>query len=319
MIDQYKISLVIPVYNVGISILKLLEKIPNFIDQIYVIDDNCPMKTGNIILENNTNLKNVKVILNKTNLGVGGAVKVGYLESIKDSFDITVKIDGDDQMNPNEIDKLLQPIISEKYGYTKGNRFINQNEIENYPRTRFYGNIFLSFISKLSSGYWDIFDPINGFTAIKTEILKKINLEKIDNRYFFETDMLYSLYLVDIKIKDVPVEIKYNNNQVQNLNVTKEAFNFLFKNIHRTFSRIKNKYFLHNFSITSFFCFSSLILFLFAICFGGFNWIKYGMLLNKLAPTGIVILSISSLTLSLLFFGVFLYLDSLNNPNNKND
>ncbi len=177
----------------------------------------------------------------------------------------------------------------------------------------------MSFISKLSSGYWDIFDPINGFTAIKTEILKKINLEKIDNRYFFETDMLYSLYLVDIKIKDVPVEIKYNNNQVQNLNVTKEAFNFLFKNIHRTFSRIKKKYFLHNFSITSFFCFSSLILFLYAICFGGFNWIKYGMLLNKLAPTGIVILSISSLTLSLLFFGVFLYLDSLNNPNNKND
>ena len=82
----------------------------------------------------------------------------------------------------------------------------------------------MSFISKLSSGYWDIFDPINGFTAIKVDILKKINLEKIDDRYFFETDMLFNLYFDNVKIKDIPVEIKYHKNQVQNLNVTKEFF-----------------------------------------------------------------------------------------------
>ena len=103
------------------------------------------------------------------------------------------------------------------------------------------------------------------------------------------------------------------------MNVTKETFNFLLKNIHRTYVRIKKKYFMHNFSITSFFGFGSLSLFMFAFLYGGFYWIKFGILLNKLAPNGAVILSISSLTLAFLFLGVFLYLDSLNNPNNQND
>ena len=319
MIKDYKICLVIPVYNVGRPILNLLDNIPDYIDQIYVVDDNCPMKTGKIVEENIVNSKKVEVIFNKINLGVGGAVKVGYRKSIEKLYDITVKIDGDNQMNPLEIKNLINPIIFGNYGYSKGNRFLNKNEIPNYPRARFYGNIFLSFISKLSSGYWDIYDPINGFTAIRMEILKKINLERIDDRYFFESDMLFNLYFHNVKIKDIPVEISYNKDQVQNLNVLKEFFNFLFKNTHRTLVRFNKKYFTHNFSISSFFCFSSFSLFLFALFYGGFNWLKHGILLNKLAPTGIVILSMSSLMLSFLFFGVFLYLDSLNNPNNKND
>ena len=229
MIDKYKICLVIPVYNVGKSILDLLKRIPEYVDQVYVVDDNCPMGTGKIVEENIKYLKKVEVIFNKINLGVGGAVKIGYKKSINNFFDITVKIDGDNQMNPMEIKNLLNPIIYKNYGYTKGNRFINNNEIQNYPRARFYGNIFLSFISKLSSGYWDIFDPINGFTAIKVDILKKINLEKIDDRYFFETDMLFNLYFDNVKIKDIPVEIKYHKNQVQNLNVTKEFLIFYLK------------------------------------------------------------------------------------------
>lgn len=319
MISNKKISVVVPVYNVGESIVDFLSKIPDYVDKIYLIDDCCPMNTGTIAQKNVVNSSKLSIIFNKKNLGVGGSVKIGYEKCLLDKSDIVVKIDGDNQMDPKEIKNLLIPIISGDCDYSKGNRFINKNEIENYPRARFYGNILLSFMSKLSSGYWDVFDPINGFTAIKADVLKRIKIQNLDNRYFFETDMLFNLYLNNVRIKDIPVEIKYHKNQVQNLNVTKETFNFLFKNIHRTYVRIKKKYFMHNFSITSFFGFSSFSLFLFAFLYGGFHWIKFGVLSNKLAPNGAVILSISSLTLAFLFLGVFLYLDSLNNPNNQND
>ncbi len=322
MLHNKKISVIIPVYNVGETIVDFLNKIPDYVDKIYLIDDCCPMSTGIIAQKSAYNSSKLSIIFNKKNLGVGGSVKIGYEKSLLYRSDIVVKIDGDNQMDPKEIKNLLMPIISGDCDYSKGNRFINKNEIENYPRARFYGNIFLSFMSKLSSGYWDIFDPINGFTAIKVDVLKKINIQNVDNRYFFESDMLFNLYLNNVKIKDIPVEIRYHKNQVQNLNVTKETFNFLFKNIHRTYLRIKKKYFMHNFSITSFFGFSSFSLFLFAFLYGGFYWIKYGVISNKLAPNGIVILSVSSLTLAFLFLGVFLYLDSLNNPNiqkNPND
>lgn len=317
MINNKRISIIIPAYNIGEPIIDFLNKIPEYVDKIYLIDDHCPMNTGMIAQKKSADSSRLSIIFNTTNLGVGGSVKIGYEKCLSDKSDIVVKIDGDNQMDPSEIKNLLMPIISGDCDYSKGNRFIHKNEIEDYPRARFYGNIFLSFLSKLSSGYWDIFDPINGFTAIKVDVLKRINIENIDNRYFFETDMLFNLYLHNVKIKDIPVQIKYHKNQVQNLNVVKETFNFLFKNINRTYLRIKKKYFMHNFSITSFFGFSSFSLFLFSFFYGGFHWVKFGVLLNKLAPNGVVILSVSSLTLSFLFLGIFLYLDSLNNPNNS--
>ena len=134
-------------------------------------------------------------------------------------------------MDPSEIIKIIEPIVSEKFEYSKGNRCLKNSLIENYPISRFYGNIFLSFMSKLSTGYWDLFDPINGFTAIKVETLKKLNLNKIDNGYYFESDMLFNLYHHKIKIKDVPVTIRYFKNQKQNLNVFKESFNFFNKKL----------------------------------------------------------------------------------------
>ena len=318
MIYKKKISIVIPVYNVGDSIIHLIDKIPEFIDQIYIIDDKCPMNTGKIYENSNKVSKRVKVIYNSNNLGVGGAVKVGYIESLNDNFDLIVKMDGDDQMDSGEIEKLVAPLL-EGYDYTKGNRFLNKTEIENYPPVRFYGNIFLSFLSKLSTGYWNIFDPVNGFTCIKKEIANKINFNEIDNGYFFETDLLFNLNLIKSKVADVPVNIKYFKDKKQNMSIPKETVSFFFKNISRIKRRIMYRYFKNNFTIGSFFGSMSFFLFLFTLTFGGYNWIKYGFILKLLAPTGIVILSFTSLIISILFLGVFLFIDSENNPNNFND
>ena len=314
MISNKSISVVIPVFNVGESIKNFLKQIPEYVDQIYLIDDCCPLKTGKIVEENISNFKKVSISYNNKNLGVGGAVKVGYQESLKNNIDIIVKIDGDNQMNPNEINKLVKPLLNGEYGYAKGNRFLMKEEIENYPIVKFYGNIFLSFMSKLSSGYWDIFDPINGYTAITKECLQKLNLDKIDNGYFFESDMLYNLYLCKFRVKDIPVKIKYYKNQIQNMSVIKESFNFLFKNISRTIRRVKIIYFNNNFTLGSFFAGMFFLNFVFTLFYGGFNYF-YHYISNEFAPTGVIVISAVSLLLMFLSLMIFLILDSFNNPN----
>jgi dolichol-phosphate mannosyltransferase len=314
MIFNKRVVVIIPVYNVGSKAIEVINNIPDFVDKIYLVDDCCPLKTGELVEKHFTNTTKLKVIYNSKNLGVGGAVKIGYVESLKNNFDFTVKIDGDGQMNPIDIIKLIEP-LQNNYEYTKGNRFLDRIEFEHYPIVRFYGNIFLSFLSKLSTGYWDIFDPINGFTCIKNSILKKINLQKISDGYFFETDMLCNIYFLNGKVLDVPVKIKYYSNQIQNMSVLRETFNFFFKNISKIRKRIRLKYLSNNFTIGGFYIILTLIFFFSSLLIGGFNWIKYGLLLNVLAPTGIVLFSILSFFFSIIFFGFFIYFDTKNNPN----
>jgi len=314
MIFNKSVAVVIPVYNVGSKAIEVISTIPDFVDKIYLVDDNCPLKTGEIVEKHFKNISKLKVLYNSKNLGVGGAVKIGYVESLKNNFDFIVKIDGDGQMNPIDIIKLIEP-LQNNYEYTKGNRFLDRIEFEHYPIVRFYGNIFLSFLSKLSTGYWDIFDPINGFTCIKKSALKKINLQKISDGYFFETDLLCNLYLSKVKVKDVPINIKYFDNHIQNLNIFKETVNFFIKNISRIYRRINYTYFSNNFTIGSFFISSSFLLFLFSLFFGSYNWIKYSFVMNSFAPTGIIVISATFLLISIIFFGAFLVIDSNNNPN----
>lgn len=314
MISNKKISVVIPVYNVGETIISLLSKIPDYVDKIYLIDDSCPLGTGKIVKRSSLNISKLSIIFNEKNLGVGGAVKVGYGKSLLDNYDVVVKIDGDNQMDPDQIENLIKPLLSENIDYCKGNRFLNTFEIENYPSIRFYGNIFLSFMSKLSSGYWDIYDPVNGFTAIKSDVLKKVNFNKIDDGYYFESDMLYNLYLLKGKVKDIPVNIKYFKNSIQNMNIMKESFNFFFKNLNRTYKRVKKTYLLNNFSVGSFFILSFLINFFLTITYGGYNYF-YNFFLKKFAPTGVVLLSSIFFLLTILSLMIFLIIDNLNNPN----
>ena len=307
-------ALIIPCYKVSKHILNVLENIGPEINYIFVIDDYCPENTGDLVKKKCSDQR-VKVIRNEKNLGVGGSSLIGFKEAFKnENIDICIKIDGDNQMDPNEIKKIIDPLINENYDYVKGNRFLNNIQIENYPLSRFYGNIFLSFMSKLSTGYWDLFDPINGFTGIKREVLERLNLVNIDDRYYFESDMLFNLYNNKAKVKDVPVTITYDKDQIQNLNVFKESFNFFFKNLVKIYKRIKFNYFNRNFGLGSFFITSFLFFFIFTICYGGYNYIYY-LSLNSFAPTGKILISAISCLLMILSLMIFLIIDNLNNPN----
>ena len=169
----------------------------------------------------------VIVLRNPQNLGVGGAVLTGYRAAIEAGADVIIKIDGDGQMDPGLIPTFIAPIIAGEADYTKGNRFFDLEEIRAMPRVRLIGNAALSFMTKLSSGYWNLFDPTNGYTAIHAHVARHLPFEKISSGYFFETDMLFRLNTLRAVVIDVPMDAKYGD-EVSNLKISKTAGKFLF-------------------------------------------------------------------------------------------
>lgn len=191
--DNLKVAVVIPCYKVTPMVLKVIEEIPGCVRTIYVVDDACPWQSVDNIIKKECTDNRVRILKNEINKGVGGAVKRGYLEAIKDMQDIVVKIDADGQMDPKLINAFILPIVNNTADYTKGNRFYDLESLKQMPKIRIFGNAIVSFLNKFASGYWSIFDPTNGYTAVDVNILKLLPLDKISNRFFFESDMLFRL------------------------------------------------------------------------------------------------------------------------------
>jgi glycosyltransferase involved in cell wall biosynthesis len=243
------VAVVIPAYKVSKHILGVVGSIGRDVSHIIVVDDACPEGSGDIVIKHLRD-KRVVVIKNPTNLGVGGATKAGYMKALELNADIIVKMDGDGQMDPTDLDDLIKPLVHEEAAYTKGNRFYNIDGIQAMPKVRILGNLILSFFSKFSSGYWNIFDPTNGFTAISNKMLKNLQLDKIDNRYFFESDMLFRLYLSGAKVVDVPMNPRYLN-EVSSLKITNSIFEFSLKHARNFLKRIFYVYYVRDFTLAS--------------------------------------------------------------------
>lgn len=248
--ERKTIAVVIPTYNAYAQILNVISNIDEHVDLIYVVDDCCPERTGDMVL-NLCEDDRVAVIKKSKNSGVGGATITGYKQALSDGADIIVKIDSDGQMNPKIIEEFVAPIANGRADYTKGNRFFNIEDLIKMPRIRIFGNASLSFITKLSSGYWNIFDPTNGYTAISKKALSMLPLEKISNRYFFETDMLFRLGLARAVVLDIAMKSVYADER-SGLKIKKVIFEFTIKHIRNTIKRIFYTYYLRDMSIASF-------------------------------------------------------------------
>jgi glycosyltransferase involved in cell wall biosynthesis len=265
-----KIAVAIPCYKTKDFILKVIEKIGNEVSKIYVIDDKCTEGTGKYVVDNNKDPR-VEVIFNEVNMGVGGAVKEGFKRALEDNMDIVVKIDGDSQMDPTLIPKFVKPIIDGKADYVKGNRFYSLDYLQKMPSMRLFGNSFLSFINKMVSGYWNIMDPTNGYVAISTKAIKLLPLNKIANRYFFESDMLFRLNIVRACIKEVPMKALYQNEK-SSLRIGKILLSFPSMYLKRFVKRIFYNYFLRDFNIGSVEIVFGTCFFLFGLIFGIYKW-----------------------------------------------
>ena len=313
MTKKLSIAVVIPCYRVKNSIIELIGSIPPYVSHIIVVDDRCPDGTGKFV-ESNAQDKRVRVLYNDQNLGVGGAVKTGYRFALSANADIIVKLDGDGQMDPTLISGLIEPIKDHRADYTKGNRFFNIENIKNMPKIRIFGNLVLSFFAKFSTGYWRIFDPNNGFTAVTSSVLRQLDLEKVDNRYFFESDMLFRLNLARAVVIDVPMEAKYGS-EVSNLNVKRATGEFPIKHTRNFFKRVAYTYYLRDFTLPSLELPIGLALTLFGTTLGLFNFIQSQNLNQETAPGTLILVSMSILVGIQLVLSFFAY-DIDSSPSN---
>tara|TARA_R110002073_G_scaffold4917_5_gene31026 strand:+ start:3874 stop:4890 length:1017 start_codon:yes stop_codon:yes gene_type:complete len=265
-----KVAVVVPCYKVGRAVLLVLADVPALVDHIICVDDGCPDNSADLIEQNQSDPR-VEIIRHKSNLGVGAAMVSGYQRALTLDADIIVKIDGDGQMSPKAISQLIAPILNGDADYTKGNRFFFLSGLNAMPTSRLLGNAALSFMSKLSAGYWRIFDPTNGFTAIHRQVLQLLPLQQLHPRYFFESDMLYQLSTVRAVVQDIPQQAHYGEEN-SSINILSSIPLFLWLHSRNFCRRIFYTYFLRDFHLASIEWVIGPLLILFGTIFGAYTW-----------------------------------------------
>lgn len=285
---QPKIAVVIPCYMVRNHILDVISRIGPQVARIYAVDDCCPDRSGDFI-HSHCKDKRVSVVQHYENQGVGGAVMSGYLAAVEDGMEVIVKVDGDGQMDPCLIPDFVAPILAGQADYTKGNRFFDLEGVRTMPGMRLFGNAILSLMTKLSSGYWNLFDPTNGYTAIHADVARHLPFNKISRRYFFETDILFRLNTLRAVVVDVPMEAKYGD-EVSNLKISKVIGEFFSKHVRNFFKRIFYNYYLRDMSVASIELPFGVALLGFGLLYGGYHWVSSAQA-GVPTPAGTVMLS----------------------------
>lgn len=296
-LESYKIAIIIPAYRVERDIENVLAGLPAYIKHIIIVDDSSPDSTADLVAALAQKDIRLTLIRHSQNQGVGGAMISGFRKAMELGAQIAVKLDGDGQMDAAHIPALVTPLIHGKADYVKGNRFRDFVSLQKMPFIRRVGNLGLSFLTKVATGYWNIFDPTNGFFAIRTEILDQLPLEKIDKRYFFETSMLANLYLINAFVMDVPIPARYGN-ETSHLSIRRSLFEFPIKLLRTFLRRILLNYYIYDFSIASLYIVTGIPMLLFGLTFGIIKWIEYASK-NIPAPTGTVMLPTLSVILGI--------------------
>ncbi|MFP6627518.1 MAG: glycosyltransferase [Myxococcota bacterium] len=305
------IAVVIPCYRVKSRILDVVSGIGPECQAIYVVDDGCPEGSGDHV-EAECRDPRVHVLRHERNQGVGAATLTGYQAALDGGAAVIVKLDGDGQMDPTWIPRLVRPIQDGEADYVKGNRFFDLGDLGAMPRARVLGNSLLSFASKLSSGYWNVFDPTNGFTAIHAAVARRLPLAKLSKGYFFESDLLFRLGILRAVVCEVPMPAVYQD-EPSSLVIRRVIFQFAGRHFVNTFKRIFYSYYLRNFNIASIEILAGLAFLAFGVWFGTSEWID-GIRANVPATSGTVMVAALPVIVGVQLILAFLSYDLQNVP-----
>ena len=298
-LHKTSIAVVIPSYCVENTIRSVIASLPAFVKHIIVVDDASPDQTAGIMMQLSAQDNRIILLRHEKNQGVGGAMLTGFRKALELQAEMVVKIDGDGQMDAAYISKLLAPILQGQADYTKGNRFRDFQALQKMPAIRRMGNMALGFLTKAATGYWNLFDPTNGFVAIHGKVLAQLPLAQIDRSYFFETSMLANLYLLGAVVKDVPMPARYGK-EVSNLSIHRSIIEFSVKLLRTLIRRLILRNLIYDFSMASIYLMAGLPLLLFGLIFGINRWVHYASI-SVPAPTGTVMLPTLSVILGIQF------------------
>jgi glycosyltransferase involved in cell wall biosynthesis len=210
MYQNTSIAVVVPAHNEETQIGKVIETMPDYVDQIIVVDDQSSDDTVKAVKRYCQTDKRITLIEHETNLGVGGAIASGYKRARDNELDVTAVMAGDGQMDPDDLINVINPIVSGAADYSKGNRLFFGDAWKMIPHYRYLGNSFLSLMTKIASGYWHIADSQSGYTAISLTALKRIDPDTIYKDYGMPNDLLISLNQYDFRVRDVHIRPVYN-------------------------------------------------------------------------------------------------------------
>lgn len=253
MYREKMICVVVPTHNEEKQISKVIQTMPEYVDKIVVIDDASTDNTAEVIkkccIENNK----IKLMQHEINQGCGGALATGYKFAKEKGYDVAVRMDGDGQMDPKELPNLLDPVVEDKADYAKGNRLFTGEAYEIIPRVRYFGNAFLSLLTKIASGYWHVADFQSGFTAINKKALSSIDWDKMYKDYGQPNDLLVRLNVGSFRVADVPVQPVYNIGEKSGIRIKKVVFTISWLLIKMFLWRMKEKYVIRDFHPLIFF------------------------------------------------------------------
>ena len=288
MFNDQKIAVAIPCYKVEQHLQQVVAGLPDFIDIILLVDDCSPDGTGALIDQMATVDHRIRVIHHKKNLGVGGAMKTAFRHAMANGMDAVVKLDGDGQMDSSYIAPLVEALTESDF--TKGNRLFDRTMLRHMPAIRRIGNMGIGFMVKAASAYWNVSDPVNGFFAIRTETLRRMDLQRVSNRYYFESSMLIEMHYAGATISEVSMPAIYGDEK-SNLSISKTLFSFPPRLIAAWLRRMYLSYFVYDFNICSLYILVGLPSFLFGLIFGLFEWIHYASI-NSPSPTGTIMVAV---------------------------
>lgn len=313
MIKNKTIAVVIPCYKVESHIKDVIDTMPEYVDFIFAVNDCSPDNTKAILEDMMTKNSRLVVLHHDKNQGVGGAMITGFKACIEKGIDIVIKVDGDGQMDVNFMPQLIDAVIDGKYDYAKGDRVKNRKMLANMPAIRRFGNLGLTFLTRIASGYWKISDPTNGYICITLPTLKKLDLSRLSKRFFFESSLIAELYYTGARIKDVQMPSIYGDEK-SNLSIWKALFSFPAKLVRAHLRRLRMQYYVEDFNISSVYLATGIPMFLFGVIYGLVKWIHYAKI-GIPAPTGTIIISLITIIMGFQLILSFIQNDMSNgNP-----
>jgi glycosyltransferase involved in cell wall biosynthesis len=282
------VAVVIPAYRAAGTIEGVLAGIPSFVRHIVVVNDGSADQTT--AAARGVRDPRVVVVDHERNEGVGAAVFTGYRRALALGAEIIAKIDADGQMDPEYLLALITPIVMGEADYAKGNRFLHERELASMPGRRRFGNAGLSFLTKLASGYWSVFDPTNGYTAIHASLVPLLDGGAVARRFFFESSMLLNLSLIRAVVRDVYIPARYPR-AVSHLSESRAAIQFPAKLLGGFLRRVRLQYFVRDFTAVSLYLVFGVLLTVFGTAWGVAHFLSSSQT-GVVATTGTVMIAV---------------------------
>jgi len=304
------VAAIVPAYNEGDQITKVVETMPDFVDQIFVVDDSSTDNTAEVLTELRKRHKRLDSVRHDKNCGVGAAIASGYKWARDKGFDVVAVMAGDGQMDPADLENVIGPVVSGRADYSKGNRLVYKEAFQLVPKVRFFGNAILSLLTKIASGYWHIADSQSGYTAISKHALAVIDWDSMYQRYGQPNDLLVILNVHNLRVRDVPVRPVYGQGERSGIVIPKVMITISWILLRRFFWRLKERYVLQDFHPLVFFYFLGFVLlFVSTVLFIRLIllWINFGF---APALTAIALMFSVSLSFQTMFFAMWLDMEA---------